>query len=322
MKLGLYFDLRNPAAWRRPWRDHYARTLEWIEGAEAAGAESIWVTEHHGFEDGYLPQPLTFAAAIAARTRRVRIGTAVVLAPLHPSIAIAEQAAVVDLISGGRLELGLGAGYVRSEFEAYRADRERRFGLLEERIREIPALWAEGRATPAPVQQPLPIWGGVLGPQGAQRVGRLGAGLLNIDRDQFALYAKAFDEAGHGAARPRCGGMIDLLLADDPDEAYERVLPHRLHMMNSYRVATYAGSGKEPKLLTLDALRKGSRTTGFGDFAVLTVDEAAARIRARCEGLPVEHVYLWASFAGMPDELVERQIELVSGPLREVLRGR
>ena len=63
MRVGIYTDLRNPPGWRRPWAEHYARTMDRIAEAERLGADSVWVTEHHFFEDGYLPQPLTMAAA-------------------------------------------------------------------------------------------------------------------------------------------------------------------------------------------------------------------------------------------------------------------
>src|SRR4051794_25285318 len=102
MRIGIYTDLRNPPAWHEPWPDVYARALERIVEAERLGIGSVWATEHHGFEDGYLPQPLTFLAAVAARTTRVRLGTAVLLAPLRPALHIAEEAAVVDVLSGGR----------------------------------------------------------------------------------------------------------------------------------------------------------------------------------------------------------------------------
>ena len=119
MRVGLYYDLRNPPPWSRDWAAFYAGVLENIERAEQQGIGSIWVTEHHSFEDGYIGQPLQFCAAIASRTSRVRIGTAVLLAPLHPAIDIAEQSAMVDILSNGRLELGIGAGYRVPEFDLY-----------------------------------------------------------------------------------------------------------------------------------------------------------------------------------------------------------
>src|ERR1700674_3649137 len=122
MNVGIYLDLRNPPAWRRPWADHYARSLELCERADRLGADSVWLSEHHFFEDGYLPQPLTFAAAIAARTRHVRLGTAVLLPALRQPAQLAEEAAIVDLISDGRLDLGVGVGYRVPEFAAFDAD--------------------------------------------------------------------------------------------------------------------------------------------------------------------------------------------------------
>ena len=216
MRLGLYYDLRNPGG-ARSWARVYAAALDRIGWADGAGIGAIWVTEHHGFADGYLPAPLTFCAAVAARTRRARIGTAVVVSPLIPPPALAEQAAVVDILSDGRLELGLGAGWRESEFAAFGADYARRYEALEHAVRTLPRLWASGRVTPAPLQRPLPVWVGARGPRGARLAGRTGAGLLWIDRDLFGPVPRVALAQSDPPALPRVGGLVNVFLADDPD---------------------------------------------------------------------------------------------------------
>ena len=312
MKLGLYFDLRNPAPWARPWPEVYGRALDLVVEAERLGAASVWFSEHHLFADGYLPQPLTFAAAAAARTSRVRIGTAVLIAALRPAALVAEEAAVIDQISGGRLELGIGAGYSVPEYEFYDTDITKRYGLTDAAVTEIRRLLDEGIVTPPAAQNPFPIWLGYQGPQGAKRAGRLGVGLLSLDRALLDPYREGLVEGGHDPATARTGGMLDIIVADDPEEAFERILPHYAHQLNSYRAAAVAGSGRDaPKEITVEKLRGGAAQKGqIPGLRVLTPTDAVAAIREATEGSPVEHVYLWASVAGMPDEIVERHVEL------------
>ena len=157
-RVGLYFDLRNPPAWEVPWAQHYARALETMEQAEALGASALWLTEHHFFADGYLPQPLTMAAAVAARTTRVRIGTAVYLPLLRNPVQVAEEAAIVDILSGGRLDLGIGVGYQPAEFAAFGARMNRRFADLESHVGALRS--PAGPVTPKPIQVTAPVVGG------------------------------------------------------------------------------------------------------------------------------------------------------------------
>jgi alkanesulfonate monooxygenase SsuD/methylene tetrahydromethanopterin reductase-like flavin-dependent oxidoreductase (luciferase family) len=290
----------------------YGRALDLVVEAERLGAASVWFSEHHLFSDGYLPQPLTFAAAAAARTSRVRIGTAVLVAALRPAALIAEEAAVIDQLSGGRLELGIGAGYSVPEYELYNADITKRYGLTDTAVAEIRRLLDDGIVTPPAAQNPFPIWLGYQGPQGAKRAGRLGVGLLSLDRALLDPYREGLVEAGHDPAIARTGGMLDVIVADDPEAAFERILPHYAHQLNSYRAAAVAGSGRDaPKEITVEKLRSGAAQKGqIPGLRVLTPSDAVNAIRAATHGSPVEHVYLWASVAGMPEDLVERHVEL------------
>jgi alkanesulfonate monooxygenase SsuD/methylene tetrahydromethanopterin reductase-like flavin-dependent oxidoreductase (luciferase family) len=314
--IGVFLDLRNPAPWRRPWADHYRQQLDLIAEAERLGAGSVWVTEHHRFDDGYLPQPLVMAAAIAVRTTTIRIGTAIVQAPLRHPVHIAEEAAVVDLVSGGRLEVGLGAGYVEDEYRLFGADLDGRFGTTDATFAEVRRLLDEDGVTPPPLQRPFPLWLGYQGPRNARRAGRLGAGLLSLNREAYENYVGGLAEGGHDPTSARVGGVVDLIVADDPDEAWPRIVPHYLHQLNSYR---QAGGGRP---LTADEL--GDRHAHGGArvavrLAVLSVDEAVDELDRRTAGLPVVHVYTWATVAGMPEDLSLRHLQLLLGPVRAAL---
>ncbi|MGH2367455.1 MAG: LLM class flavin-dependent oxidoreductase, partial [Chloroflexota bacterium] len=147
MEFGLLYDFRNPKRWERPAPEVYAEQLEQIAYAEHLGFDSVWITEHHFTDDGYTPSVLTLAAAIAARTNRIRIGTWVLLLPLHNALRVAEDAATVDILSNGRLDLGMGLGYRPEEFAALGVDRRQRGRLMDEGVDLIRRAWTEDRLT-------------------------------------------------------------------------------------------------------------------------------------------------------------------------------
>ncbi|HEX3910029.1 MAG TPA: LLM class flavin-dependent oxidoreductase [Solirubrobacteraceae bacterium] len=317
MRLGIYVDARNPQPWRRPWREHYARTLELIERAEALGIGSVWLTEHHGFEDGYLSQPLVLAAAIAARTERMRIGTAVLLLPLRRPRHVAEQAALIDQLSGGRLELGLGAGYLRDEFATFGADHEHRFQALEQGVRELRELWADPEVVPAPEQSPLPLWLGHNTEVGARRAGRLRTGLLSLELELVEPYVQALLEAGGTREEARMGGVLQLVLARDPERMWASVRPHLAAQWDSYRAHTARSEGREPPAPIDPEKWRAGQDGRPPRFSVLSAEELVDRL-GEYRDSPVSDVFLWLSIAGMAREAVDEHLELLASVAPEV----
>jgi alkanesulfonate monooxygenase SsuD/methylene tetrahydromethanopterin reductase-like flavin-dependent oxidoreductase (luciferase family) len=320
MNVGVYFDLRNAPPWPQDPARLYGYTLELCEEAERLGAHSVWLSEHHLFEDGYLPQPLTFAAAVAARTTRVRIGTAVLLAPLHSAAEIAEQVAVVDLVSDGRVDLGLGAGYRVPEFELFGADIGRRYGTTDARVRELRALWAEGRVTPAPVQPRVPIWMGYQGPKGARRAGRLGEYLLSASAALWEPYQEGLREGGHDPASARMAGSFQSFVTDDPDRDWPVVSQHLAFQLDSYRRYMVEGTDAPlPKPVDPERVRARGSDAPLASFTFGTPEEVAKSVHARTAGAPVETVFFFVSIGGMPEDLCLRHVQTLCTGLAPLL---
>lgn len=325
VKTGIYFDVRNPAQWRQNPSRLYGFVLEACEEAERLGASSLWFSEHHLFDDDYLASPLTLAAAVAARTKRVRLGTAIVIAPIHHPVEIAEQSAVVDLISGGRLDLGLGTGYRVPEFELYGTTLERRYGRTDDTARRLRELWGDTGLPgirPGPVQQPVPIWMGYQGPKGAKRAGLLGEGLLSADGGLWGPYAEGLKEAGHDLGDARMAGGVQAWATDDPDRDWPFVSEHLAHQLDSYRKHMVEGTGHPtPKPVDVDRMRNSDRGGPLGGFTYGTPEFVANSLLASAAGAPVETMFFWASIGGMPEAAVMANIELLCTKVAPLLAG-
>jgi alkanesulfonate monooxygenase SsuD/methylene tetrahydromethanopterin reductase-like flavin-dependent oxidoreductase (luciferase family) len=219
----------------------YADALELSSLAEELGFDSVWVSEHHFVDDGYLPSLLPMCAAIAARTSRVEIGTGLLLAPLHDPLRLAEDAAVVDLLSAGRLILGLGAGWREEEFEALGVPMAERGARLERAIEVLRRGWsgqlvgtpagAGVAVTPGPSRDGgPPIWIGGFAEHAIRRAGRLADGFLatEVTPDELARQVGwARDErerSGRDPADLAVGLHVPVFPWNGPD-AWERVTP-------------------------------------------------------------------------------------------------
>ncbi len=302
MRLGLYFDLRDPRGRETGWSRHYRFVLEACEEADRLGADSVWFTEHHGFDDGYLPQPLTFAAAVAARTKRVRIGTAVVIAPLRHPVHLAEEAALVDVLSEGRLDLGLGAGYRHAEFALFGADLRTRMRATVETAVEMERLWAGGLVTPMPRQASIPLWFGFGGQRGAALAGEHGGGLLSLDPSLLPAYLTGIERSG---ATPRMSGLLPAYASPDPERDWATVGRLHANQWDSYHRHSVEGTDADipapvdPERARRHGLRPDRPGICFGD-----ADQVSRAIIDHVAGLPVDTVLVWAGLPGQQEAAV------------------
>jgi probable F420-dependent oxidoreductase len=206
----------------------FEETIQECERAEAAGFDSVWLGEHHNNPLLY-PTPLIGLAAIASRTRRLRLGTGVLLVPLYHPLAVAEEAAMVDVISGGRLILGVGAGYAPEEFAAFGVSLKERGSRMNEAMLLIRRLWSEEKVThdgrhyrvtnatvaPRPVQRPRPpIWFAGWVEPAIQRAARLGDGWLggpSARLDELATCVRLYRQARAAAGQDPEAGAVALI---------------------------------------------------------------------------------------------------------------
>jgi alkanesulfonate monooxygenase SsuD/methylene tetrahydromethanopterin reductase-like flavin-dependent oxidoreductase (luciferase family) len=209
-------------AQRPPWTANghtrvYADLLELAAAAETLGFDSFWLSEHHFVDDGYMPSLLPVAAAVAARTESIGIGTGLVLAPFHDPVRLAEDAATVDLISGGRLLLGLGAGWRAAEFAGFGVPSTRLGSVLEDTVGVLRAAWGDGlvparssRAAVSVTPKPdrpggPPIWIGARSAPGIRRTARIADGFLaaRVTPSRLAAQVAALHAELDAAGRPR-----------------------------------------------------------------------------------------------------------------------
>ena len=321
----LRFDMRAPDGGAPP-ADLYRAALEMAEWGEANGCLAIQVSEHHVSPDGYLPAPLILASAMAARTRRIPIQVAALLLPLHDPIELAEQMAVLDLVSGGRVSYVLAIGYREQEYAACGVDfatRGKRMDAcleaLQQAFRGEPFTF-EGRpvrvlpraATPG--GPPLLLGGG--SPAAVRRAARFGLGMVTQGGDATlaALYRSECERHGRTPGLfidPPPGTVTSAFVAEDPDAAWERLGPYLLHDARMYAEWLGAsGSASKSTARSVDELRAEQ-----GAYRIFTPDEAVAHVRKN--GLLLMHPLC----GGIAPDLAWEHLELVAKRVLPALRN-
>lgn len=328
MKIGAYFDFRNPLGEPEP--KLYRELLDVVEGLDRLGFDAVFSSEHHFADVGYSPSVLPLAAAMAVRTTRVKIGTCVLLLPLHHPIRVAEDAATVDIISNGRFILGAGVGWRPEEFHGLGVDLKHRGSLMEEALQIIIGCWTheefsfQGRhfqfsnvkLRPRPVQRPRPpIWLGGRAAAAIDRIVRLGDVYMLSELNEKEGYANLQQALQRHGRRPEdcpVTGAFWLHVAETTEQAWkearEPLLCHRGEFKKYFDESQQRDDAGRLRKIDSDLEELVRQDKLFiGDPA--TVAAGLRRLRSR---VPLEMVIVPGNLPGMPTAISMKSHELLA----------
>jgi probable F420-dependent oxidoreductase len=306
---------------------YYREALEEVTRAEELGFASVWMEEHHSVTDHYWPSPLPVLAGFATRTTRMRLGTDILVAPFYHPVRLAEDVAMLDVMSGGRFVLGVAIGYKPDEFALYGAELERRGARFEEQLAIMKALWTqesvsfegahyrvEGRLEPKPIRRPHPpVWIGGWGDITLRRAATLADNWIpgpTADLPRLLAGKQRFLTNRRAAGRPEAVTewplTRDVIIADTDREARELA---EKHIMISYR-KEYAGGWRHPFIdasiaTDLDGLTKNR-------FLIGGPEQVVRAVRPFVEEYGMTHLICRVFFPGMPHRHIMRELELLA----------
>ena len=252
LRVGVCYDFRNPPDSGVSDRVLYAEILEQVKWLDQIGADLVWFTEHHFVDDGYLPSWIPVAGAMASVTQKIRFGTDICLMPFNHPIRLAEDLAVLDNLSGGRVELGLGMGYAPHEFRGFGFPVGRRVSLMEEGVEVLQRCFSGERfsfsgkryqfesvkITPGYVQEGgPPLWLAAMSEAGALRAARFDTHFLpqGLRRHSFDPWVDALRQSGRDPGDHRVGIIRSILVTEDRDADWPIVRAAERYRMELYQ---------------------------------------------------------------------------------------
>jgi alkanesulfonate monooxygenase SsuD/methylene tetrahydromethanopterin reductase-like flavin-dependent oxidoreductase (luciferase family) len=314
------FDMRAPA-FGVPSGELYPAALEQAQWADEHGFDAILVNEHHGSPDGYLPAPLVFAAAVAARTARIRIWISALVLPLHDPVAAAEELAVLDLISGGRVTLVVASGYRAAEFDMFGADFAHRATLATEGIRVLRQAWSGEpfehaghviTVLPRPAQRPgIPVVLAGSSPGSARRAAREADGYKPSRPELVQVYLEELRRAGRPAplVPPSLAAEPAVYVSRQPADDWPLIAPHAVYDTNMYAEWTR----EQPGVSRHTGARDPVAVAQSGNYPVLTPGQCVERIKAGY-GL-----HLKPLLAGLAPDVAWRSLRLIESDVLPVI---
>lgn len=335
------FTGQIPEGSGRTWAQEYGEIVELARLAETLGFDSVWVSEHHGSSDGYLPSLLPMLAGLATATDRLLLGTGVILTPFHHPLRLAEDAAVVDQLSGGRLILGLGLGWREEEFRMFDVpvrDRVRRTTETVEVLRKAftgRRFSHEGKAfrfdrvkvTPPPAREGgPPIYLGGFVEDAVKRAGRLGDGYirsrggLSSAKEALVWFEHGAREAGRDPDALGWAQLQNAFVWEDGD-AWEVVRPgasHQLGVYEGWRAGTDSAGHEQLRVMPPDEETLRTLTPAGDRHEVI---RALRPLVDTFAGRHEFHLVVRLHYPGMDLDASARSVELFGEEVLPALKG-
>jgi natural product biosynthesis luciferase-like monooxygenase protein len=321
--------------------------------AEEFGFDSVWPAEHHFSEYGYCASPSVTLAALASCTERIRLGTGVVVLPLNHPVRVAEEYAMIDLLSHGRVELGLGRGYQPHEFAGYGVEQARSRDIFREGVEVIRRAWTEERFSfegefyrfenlsvrPKPVQEPHPpMWMASLSPETFEICGRYGFNLMcapvfgfdvNQGAAQIEQWRQALRDHGRDPASHRVAALVMTYVADTTEKAlsdFREPVMWYFHTFAHY-IAPPKGQAAVPtygfytQARDLLEVVDWDTVVGIGAVVCGSPEQVTDRLGKIAELCGITDMLTWTRIGGLEHEKVLRSMELMAEHVMPALRG-
>ena len=338
MEFGLFFLMQRDEAWSE--QSVYDSGLVQMLAAESLGYASVWIAEHHFNDYGLCPAPPVLAAYVAARTRALRLGMGVSLLPLHHPVDLAEELSVLDVVSGGRLDVGIGRGGTLQDYETFQSDRADSRARVEEGIALMRHAWSgapfdfQGRfhaaealhVRPQPIQRPHPpLFIAANSEDSVLSAARLGLPTLSsffVPIADLQRRHKLYRETSLAAGRPeteiaalerRAWGMRVVHVARDRDEALRATeapfmgYQRRMSILRSDATGGSVPSSFDRSLLRLRAFRD---YLADGWALIGTPGEVRDGLNRYLEATGYERVLLLMALPGLSTELALASMRL------------
>src|SRR5437867_7365536 len=337
INFGTFLLMQSPSA--RSSQEIYARGVEIAQAAEALGFGNVWLAEHHFSTYGYLSRPAQLATYLAAKTTRLRVGTAVIVVPLHHPLVVAEEIATLDLLSGGRLDVGLGRGYQHYEFERLGLELESGRARWEESVDVIMKAFQgrpfsydgkifkipETTIFPQPVQKPRPpIWITAQSPDSVEGAVRRGFNVLTggfgVPIERMAEFRRLFDRVV-AEVKPRepleVGVQRAVYVADDDADARAAAEQARWNMRVTLSLRNNYQRVEDGRAIPVPAPKEPSIDELLDRYLVIgTPDTCVRQIKRIQESVGITHFNCSFWFGDLEHARVLRSMETFA---REVM---